>query len=61
MLTEAFIGYDAGFLYFAFHYSDDPAKVRATVARRDNVFGEDNVRVYLDTLSTGQKMIFETA
>jgi hypothetical protein len=49
--TEAYIGYDAKFLYVAFHCFDDPTKVRATVARRDNVFGEDNVRLFLDTFN----------
>src|SRR2546422_1039910 len=49
--TEAFIGYDSKFLYFAFHAYDDPSKVRATIAKRDQVFGEDNVRVYLDTFN----------
>jgi hypothetical protein len=55
MPTEAYIGYDAHFLYFAFHCYDDPTKVRATVARRDNVFGEDNMRVYLDTFNDKRK------
>jgi hypothetical protein len=49
--TEAFIGYDAKFLYFAFHCFDDPSKVRATVAKRDDVFGEDNIRLFLDTFN----------
>src|SRR5436305_6750414 len=49
--TEAFIGYDSKFLYFGFHCFDDPDKVRATVAKRDNVFGEDNIRLYLDTFN----------
>ncbi|MBC7929475.1 MAG: carbohydrate binding family 9 domain-containing protein, partial [Rubrivivax sp.] len=49
--TEAFMGYDSKFLYVAFHCFDDPSKVRATVARRDNVSGEDNVRLYLDTFN----------
>ena len=47
--TEAFMGYDAENLYVAFHCFDEPDKVRATVAKRDEVFGEDHVRVYLDT------------
>ena len=47
--TEVFIGYDEKFLYLGFHALDEPGKVRATVAQRDGVFGEDNVRVYLDT------------
>jgi hypothetical protein len=49
--TEVFIGYDSKFFYVAFHAFDDPSKVRATVARRDNVFGEDNVRLFLDTFN----------
>ncbi|MDT7605449.1 MAG: hypothetical protein QOF61_3446 [Acidobacteriota bacterium] len=49
--TEVLIGYDARFLYFAFHCFDEPDKVRATVAKRDEVFGEDNVRLYLDTFN----------
>src|SRR5205085_6107139 len=49
--TEVMIGYDAKFLYLGFHCLDEPDKVRASVAKRDNVFGEDNVRVYLDTFN----------
>ena len=49
--TEAFMGYDSKFLYIAFHCFDDPSKVRASVARRDNVSGEDNVRLFLDTFN----------
>jgi hypothetical protein len=49
--TELMLGYDAKFLYLGFHCYDDPSKVRATVAKRDNVFGEDNVRVILDTFN----------
>lgn len=49
--TEVRVGYDAKFLYFAFHCFDEPDKIRATVAQRDTVFGEDNVRVFLDTFN----------
>jgi len=49
--TEVFIGYDSRFLYFGFHCYDDPSKVRGTVAKRDEIFGEDNVRVFLDTFN----------
>ncbi|MCA1594395.1 MAG: carbohydrate binding family 9 domain-containing protein, partial [Acidobacteria bacterium] len=49
--TIAYMGYDSKFLYFAFHVYDDPGKVRATLAKRDNVFGEDNIRVFLDTFN----------
>jgi hypothetical protein len=47
--TEAMIGYDAKTLYIAFHCFDEPDKVRATVAKRDQILEEDNVRIYLDT------------
>ncbi|HEV7397841.1 MAG TPA: DUF5916 domain-containing protein, partial [Pyrinomonadaceae bacterium] len=53
--SEAFLGYDSKFLYFAFHAYDEPDKVRASVARRDQVFGEDNVRMYLDTFNDQRK------
>jgi hypothetical protein len=49
--TEVTIGYDAKTLYLAFHCYDEPDKIRATVAKRDEVFGEDNVRVFLDTFN----------
>src|SRR5258706_2214181 len=49
--TEMMIGYDARTFYMAFHCYDEPDKVRATVAKRDEVFGEDNVRVFLDTFN----------
>lgn len=49
--TEAMMGYDAKTLYLAFHCFDEPDKIRATVAKRDNIFDEDNVRVYLDTFN----------
>ena len=47
--TEAFMMYDTKHLYIAFKCWDDKDGIRATVAKRDSVFGEDNVRVWLDT------------
>jgi hypothetical protein len=49
--TEMMMGYDARTLYLAFHCYDEPDKIRATVAKRDAVFDEDNVRVFLDTFN----------
>jgi hypothetical protein len=49
--TEMMMGYDARTLYLAFRCFDEPDKIRATVAKRDDVFGEDNVRVFLDTFN----------
>ncbi|HKP67752.1 MAG TPA: DUF5916 domain-containing protein, partial [Pyrinomonadaceae bacterium] len=36
-------------LYIAFKCWDEKDKIRATIAKRDNVLSEDNVRVWLDT------------
>ncbi|MDQ3804580.1 MAG: carbohydrate binding family 9 domain-containing protein, partial [Acidobacteriota bacterium] len=53
--TEVRIGYDAKTLYIAFHAFDEPDKVRATVAKRDNVFNDDWVGVWLDTFNDGRR------
>ncbi len=47
--TEVMLGYDEKNFYIAFKCFDEKDKIRATVAKRDNVFNEDNVRVWLDT------------
>ncbi|HEX8175039.1 MAG TPA: DUF5916 domain-containing protein [Pyrinomonadaceae bacterium] len=49
--TKMMIGYDSKFLYIAFHCYDEPDKIRATVAKRDSIFNEDNVRIFLDTFN----------
>lgn len=55
--TETMIGYDAKTLYIAFHCFDEPDKVRATVAKRDDVLNgtEDSIRVLLDTFNDQRK------
>jgi len=47
--TEVLMMYDEKHLYIAFKCWDERDKIRATVAKRDEVFGEDNVRLWLDT------------
>ncbi|MBA3634530.1 MAG: carbohydrate binding family 9 domain-containing protein [Acidobacteria bacterium] len=47
--TEAYLAYDEKNLYIAFKCWDERDKIRATLAKRDEVLGEDNVRVWLDT------------
>ncbi len=47
--TEFLMMYDEKNLYVAWKCWDDKDKIRATVAKRDNVFSEDNVRMWLDT------------
>jgi hypothetical protein len=55
--SEAFIGYDSKFLYLAFHAYDDPTQVRARIAKRDNIFDDDYIGVYLDTYNDKRKAI----
>jgi hypothetical protein len=49
--TEVMAGYDSRFIYFAFHAYDDVSKVRANVAKRDNIFDDDVVGLILDTFN----------
>ncbi len=53
--TIAYMGYDEKFLYIAFMCFDDPDQIRATIAKRDNVGGEDYVGVFLDTFNDQRK------
>jgi hypothetical protein len=54
--TEVYMTYDVRTLYIAFHAHDEPGKVRATVAKRDDVLtNEDSVRVLLDTFNDRRK------
>ncbi|MCA1593772.1 MAG: carbohydrate binding family 9 domain-containing protein [Acidobacteria bacterium] len=53
--SEALIGYDSKFLYLAFRAHDEPGKVRATIAKRDNIFDDDFIGVYLDTYNDKRK------
>ena len=47
--TEAYLGYDNNNLYAVFVCFDNPAKVRARMSRREDVFDDDTVEVMLDT------------
>ena len=49
--TIAYVGYDAKYLYVGFHAYEDPHLLRATIAKRDDVFADDNVRITLDTFN----------
>jgi hypothetical protein len=49
--TEAMVGYDSHFIYFAFRAYDDPAKIRASVAKRDSIFDDDSIGLILDTFN----------
>jgi hypothetical protein len=47
--TEVYLGYDEKHFYIGIKAFDDPDKVQATVAQRDQIFDQDNVRILLDT------------
>ncbi len=47
--TEAYLIYDEENLYVAFKCWDEKGKIRATIAKRDEISDEDNVRIWLDT------------
>jgi hypothetical protein len=49
--TEVLMGYDAKTLYIAFRAHDEAGKVRATVPKRDQIFDDDSVGMYLDTFN----------
>ncbi|MDT7687605.1 MAG: hypothetical protein QOE46_364 [Acidobacteriota bacterium] len=53
--TEVRIGYDSRYLYVGFHAFDEAGKVRATIAKRDAVFDDDWVGVWLDTFNDGRR------
>jgi hypothetical protein len=49
--TTILLGYDHERLYLGIHAVDDPKKVRATVAKRDNITNDDYIAIYLDTFN----------
>ncbi|MBE0565551.1 MAG: carbohydrate binding family 9 domain-containing protein, partial [Krumholzibacteria bacterium] len=51
--TEAFMTYDDEHVYVAFRCYDDPAQVRASFCKRDNIFQDDVVFLCLDTFGDG--------
>ena len=53
--THAYMSYDDTHLYVVTVCKDDPAQVRARVVRRDTIFGDDAVLLYLDTFDDNQR------
>ncbi len=49
--TVAMLGYDHKCLYLGIRAFNDPRKIRATVAKRDEVMNDDYVTIYLDTFN----------
>jgi hypothetical protein len=53
--TRVWVAFDADFLYFAFQCDDpEPARIKTSVTRRDNIWADDWVGFSLDALGTGQ-------
>lgn len=52
--TTAFLSYDDKNLYVVFRCKDDPAKIRAHLANREDIGDDDYVSVLLDTFHDGQ-------
>lgn len=53
--TEAYFLYDADYLYFAFRCHDtEAAKIKASLAKRDDMFNDDYVGIVIDTYNTMQ-------
>ena len=53
--TRVWMAYDPHNIYLAFYCHDsDPGKIKASITRRDNPFGDDWVGVDIDTLGTRQ-------
>ena len=50
-VTEVVMGYDSKNLYIAFRVKEPRDKVRATIAKRDNIFSDDYVGMYFDTFN----------
>ncbi|MGH2401025.1 MAG: carbohydrate binding family 9 domain-containing protein, partial [bacterium] len=53
--TSVWVAYDEDAIYFAFRCLDpEPARIRTTISRRDNVWSDDWVAVSLDSSRAGQ-------
>lgn len=49
--TEFMMAYDSKHLYLAFRVKQDRSTIRASVARRDNIFNDDYIILYMDTFN----------
>ncbi|MGH7490820.1 MAG: DUF5916 domain-containing protein [bacterium] len=53
--TRAYLSYDEKNLFVVFVCKDDPDKLRARMAKREDISSDDQVVVYLDTFRDGQR------
>lgn len=56
--TTAYLSYDDRNLYVAFICMDDPARIRARVARRKDIMSDDRVTINLDTFHDHKRAYF---
>ncbi|MEQ1513147.1 MAG: DUF5916 domain-containing protein [Lysobacteraceae bacterium] len=53
--THSYLSFDDSHLYVVTVCKDDPSQVRARVVRRDTIFGDDAILLYLDTFDDNQR------
>ena len=53
--TSVYLGYDDINLYVAFVCQDEPGQVRARMTRREDIFGDEGVQIFLDTFHDKQR------
>lgn len=54
--TEGYILFDADSIYFAFRaFDSEPKKIKASISKRDAMYADDYVGIFLDTFNTKQE------
>ncbi len=53
--TTAYLSYDDKQLYVVFVCKDDPAQIRAHLGKREDIFGDEGVEIFLDTFHDRQR------
>ena len=57
--TEVYVGYDSEKIYAVFvAFDDEPDKIRAKLAPRDDVFNDDSVNIMIDTFNDQRRAYF---
>ncbi|MEN8222810.1 MAG: DUF5916 domain-containing protein [Acidobacteriota bacterium] len=55
--TKVWVAYDSENIYFAFYcYDDETEKIKTSVTKRDNMFGDDWVGLGIDTIGNRQSL-----
>jgi hypothetical protein len=53
--TTTYLSYDDHNIYAVFVCKDDPAKIRARMTKREDIFGDEGVEVFIDTYQDKQR------